>query len=928
MNNLESKQHFSLRKLSVGLASVMIGLSFFSAENKIVKADTISDDNSANIETVNQKAPTKTKTHAGLGTQDNSNTQANSQVDKTRVNSDQTPVLAETKTSVPNSATANPNITLTDTTSNENILSTTNNSSNSTLESQSQKSSKVNVRSKRAVAPLNLVRELNTEYKMNVDVASNGSNTHIVNPNDPRKGNQVRGTTSTYVIHWVYADDDPYTDKSLAGQNLRDTANIVYQNYAILDDNTKISDDITKDEEFNLYLPHGSDHNQYGSVVIQNDLANEGVIASTSEVIVNDTSDGNYVQSFVRNGFIKNIPAKSIVKNGKVYVARKAIAKMPYSESVPLDYDKERNTFSFSPDKNWFDVSGMPDTKEQNIYIYYYRDLSQETFNIKVKYVDSDENDKLVTEQDLTGKLGDQVATPEPPENYIIDPSSPNVLLFDQEHVLDPDNNPYIVHLVHKTQDVSTTDPKATQTNTYRMYNETHRHYQNGSYGTVGFDESMLPYWTLTMHRSAIKDLVTGKTTYSDWNSDNFKLVRTDPSGDTHEIMQDSNGDFVDSPNVRIYPGSMWTMYDERRNDSSISDITKYIKYITIAFNDTSLKLGTPYQSITLKIKKGTYQDFPEFNIVLLFDQQELSQTFQFYDDITMQNVGDPVNITGFASDQVPTNLKIPTNYKLADNAYLPTDWIFDEYDTNHTYTIHLVHQKKTETDYNPAKRTITIHNPDGTISTYIQTIGYKRDKITDLVTNNVTYGTYALDDPTSSYTINGIAQTAKSYRQDGSTIYFSSIKIPVIPGYKAVVKSNNGIMAVSYRLLALPKQDIDPIKIAPTSNNNATILPVHSTVTITQQWTEQYNSIIYDIKKDNLNVIVPKLDNYEFHLTHSRQNTLAFTYANGTNTYTFSLNYDSNGHLILHVENKDLNQSFIIKSQDSLLKLIKSIIK
>lgn len=888
MNSLENKQHFSLRKLSVGLASVMVGLSFFSAENKIVKADTIGDDNSTNIKTVSQKAPAKTETQAGLGTQDNSNTQANSQVDKTSVNSDQTPILAEAKTSTPDSVAANPNITPTETPSNENILSTTNNS-------------------------------------------SNGSSTHIINPNDPRKGNQVRGSTSTYVIHWVYADDDPNTDKSLAGQNIRNNANIVYQNYRIID-NTKIRDNITEQEEYNLFIGDSTEKNRaYGSGVIQNDLADEGVVASTSEVITNDTSNGNFVQSFMRLGFIKNIPAKSIIKNGKVYVAHKAIAKNSFSSSLPLDYDKETNTFSLSPNENWFDTCILPDNREQNIYIYYYRDLSQETLNIKVKYVDSDENDKLVTEQNLTGKLGDYLDnnTLVPPENYIIDPSVTNLLLFDKEHVLEPNNNPYIVKLIHKTQDVSASDPKATQTNTYKMTNYTTQRYQNGSESVTGLDEFMMPYWTLTMHRSAIKDLVTGKTTYGDWDSDKFKLVRTDPNGDTHEITSDSNGDFVDSTNVAVYPGSMYATYDETRNDSSLPDITDITKYITITSNDTRLILDTSYQPITLTIKKGTYQDFPEFNIVLEYVQEEHSQTFQFYDDITMQNVGDPVKITGFAyNTPVPTNLKMPTNYALAANNNLPTDWTFGEYDTNQTYTIHLVHQTKTEIDYNPAKRTITIHNPDGTISTYIQTIGYKRDKITDLVTNGVTYGTYALDDPTSSYTINGVNQTAKSYRQDGSTIYFASIKIPVIPGYKAVVKSNNGIMAVSYRLLALPKQDLDPIKMTSTSDNKATILPVHSTVTITQQWKEQYNSIIYDIKKDNLNVIVPKLDNYEFHLTHSRQNTLAFTYANSTNTYKFSLSYDSNGHLILHVENKDLNQVFIIKSQDSLLKLIKSIIK
>lgn len=42
MFNLNEKQRFSLRKLSVGLASVCIGLSFVNMTSKEVKADTVS----------------------------------------------------------------------------------------------------------------------------------------------------------------------------------------------------------------------------------------------------------------------------------------------------------------------------------------------------------------------------------------------------------------------------------------------------------------------------------------------------------------------------------------------------------------------------------------------------------------------------------------------------------------------------------------------------------------------------------------------------------------------------------------------------------------------------------------------------------------------------------------------------------------------
>lgn len=39
----EEVRHFSLRKLSVGLASVLIGISFVSGNNHTVKADTVKD---------------------------------------------------------------------------------------------------------------------------------------------------------------------------------------------------------------------------------------------------------------------------------------------------------------------------------------------------------------------------------------------------------------------------------------------------------------------------------------------------------------------------------------------------------------------------------------------------------------------------------------------------------------------------------------------------------------------------------------------------------------------------------------------------------------------------------------------------------------------------------------------------------------------
>ena len=39
----DKNRHYSLRKLSVGLASVLIGISFINAKGQVVKADSVKD---------------------------------------------------------------------------------------------------------------------------------------------------------------------------------------------------------------------------------------------------------------------------------------------------------------------------------------------------------------------------------------------------------------------------------------------------------------------------------------------------------------------------------------------------------------------------------------------------------------------------------------------------------------------------------------------------------------------------------------------------------------------------------------------------------------------------------------------------------------------------------------------------------------------
>ena len=117
---------------------------------------------------------------------------------------------------------------------------------------------------------------------------------------------------------------------------------------------------------------------------------------------------------------------------------------------------------------------------------------------------------------------------------------------------------------------------------------------------------------------------------------------------------------------------------------------------------------------------------------------------------------------------------------------------------------------------------------PDNSTLTYLQTLNYVRDVIVDLVTNTTTYGTkYNFDANTSSVALDApdnlkaqyaSSLPAKAYMQTSSGnvyldkdgyAYFSSIKLPKLPGYKAhLIKdpTNPAMFLVSF--IALPQQN------------------------------------------------------------------------------------------------------------------------
>ena len=289
---------------------------------------------------------------------------------------------------------------------------------------------------------------------------------------------------------------------------------------------------------------------------------------------------------------------------------------------------------------------------------------------------------------------------------------------------------------------------------------------------------------------------------------------------------------------------------------------------------------------------------------------------YQFMDNGTQ--VGSDVIITGKTGETVSLSLSIPENYEVADGTTLPTSYTFAA--TNPTIQINLKHKTETSVESLPATRTINVHLPNGTTKVYQQIIGYQRDVITDLVTKTVTRGTWTVNDVTSSFTIDGVKQLEHSYVLRNGNYNFAGIKLPKVPGYKAKVSKNNGLLLVSYLALAPKKPEINTNLNDQFSNN----LTVNSTV----KSDLIVKSDMYQVINDNHNWQLPVIKNYELKFA-TNKNQIIFAYTRDKqNNYRFVLTLkDGQYRLATFDKENKLLKTYSIKSYDELVKIIHSLV-
>ncbi|MCH3990226.1 MAG: YSIRK-type signal peptide-containing protein [Lactobacillus sp.] len=288
---------------------------------------------------------------------------------------------------------------------------------------------------------------------------------------------------------------------------------------------------------------------------------------------------------------------------------------------------------------------------------------------LHISYIDSDDPTKQLTGQDITGTTGQTISLAGKlslPENYELSADTPSSYTFKAS------DNSLEVKLVHKRQAI--TDQSQLTKEIKRIINIT----EPGKAATTQTQ-------TVKFTRTGSKDLVTGDTSYTDWQADG-----TDTWAE------------VSVPTVSGYTPSQATIAAETVDPKTATDQTVTITYTA---ND---------QDITV-----TYVDDDD-------------STRHPQDETIHGKTGQTINV----AEQLKN---VPNGYDLADSTISYTV----KAEGANTVEVHLKHHLEDLTDETKTfTRTIIEHQPSGD-QTKTQTATFKRTAKLDKVTNQTINGAW-----------------------------------------------------------------------------------------------------------------------------------------------------------------------------------------
>lgn len=180
--------------------------------------------------------------------------------------------------------------------------------------------------------------------------------------------------------------------------------------------------------------------------------------------------------------------------------------------------------------------------------------------------------------------------------------------------------------------------------------------------------------------------------------------------------------------------------------------------------------------------------------------------------------------------------------------------------------------------------------------------------------------------DTTKPYTLSDTWQPnydklVLAHKNDDGTVSFDKVQLPKVPGYKAKVARNNGLLLVSYLALAPEKPKIDTaLNELQFSNKLATNNAVESNLIV--------ESNMYKVVNDDHNWQLPVIKSYELKfVTNKNQITFAYT-KDKQYDYRFVLTFkDGQYHLATFDKENKLLKTYSIKSYEKLTKIIDSLV-
>ena len=282
------------------------------------------------------------------------------------------------------------------------------------------------------------------------------------------------------------------------------------------------------------------------------------------------------------------------------------------------------------------------------------------------------------------------------------------------------------------------------------------------------------------------------------------------------------------------------------------------------------------------------------------------------------QELGTPVQLSGAYGANVDLkDGELPENFVIAE--LVPANAKFG---TISSVIVKLKHVTSQFSEEETGTRTIIVHLPNGTIQTIVQKIGLKRNAQKDLVTEIISStAPWGLDEANSSFTINGVKQTQTAYKQNSNIITFSSIKLPKVPGYKAKVTRNNGLLMVNYLVFAPEKPETNNnLSELQFSNKLATNSAIKSNIVV--------KSDMYQVVNDDHNWQLPVIKSYNLKFA-TNKNQIIFAYTKDKQyNYRFVLTFkDGQYRLTTFDKQGKLLKTYSIKSYKKLAKIIHSLV-